>query len=112
MAGSTNIQAFEETLCDRTEVLQELKRKFAKAQETMKATADRDRISHQFVVCDLVFVKLRPHRQNSGRRIRKLSKRFYEPFKIVKVIGEVAFQLELLSTSKIHPVFHVSHLKL
>jgi hypothetical protein len=46
-----------------------------------------------------------------GRRVHKLSKRFYGPFKLTKAIREVAFELELPSTSKIHPVFHVSQLK-
>ncbi|MCI31653.1 hypothetical protein A2U01_0052865, partial [Trifolium medium] len=36
---------------------------------------------------------------------------FYGPFKLVRAIGDVAFQLELPSTSRIHPVFHVSQLK-
>ncbi|MCI31920.1 hypothetical protein A2U01_0053132, partial [Trifolium medium] len=62
---------------------------------------------------DLVFVKLRPYRQNSvvGRRIHKLSKRFYGPCKIAQAIGDVAFKLELPPTSKIHPVFYASQLK-
>jgi hypothetical protein len=60
-----------------------------------------------------VFVKLRPYRQTSvaGIRTQKLAKRFYGPFKILAAVGEVAFQLELPPTSRIHPVFHVSQLK-
>jgi hypothetical protein len=79
----------------------------------MKAIADQRRTPHTFAVGDLVFVKLRPYRQVSvvGRRIHKLSKRYYGPFKLIKAIWEVAFQLELPNTSKIHPVFHVSQLK-
>ncbi|MCI31274.1 hypothetical protein A2U01_0052486, partial [Trifolium medium] len=46
-----------------------------------------------------------------GRRVHKLSKRFYGPFKLIKAIGDVAFQLELPPASRIHPVFHVSQLK-
>ncbi|KAI5392823.1 hypothetical protein KIW84_060110 [Lathyrus oleraceus] len=47
-----------------------------------------------------------------GRHVHELSKIFYGHFKIIKVVGEVAFQLELPATSKIHPVFHASQLKL
>ncbi|MCI40988.1 hypothetical protein A2U01_0062221, partial [Trifolium medium] len=70
-------------------------------------------VPHKFTVGDYVFVKLRPYKQHSvvGKRIHKLSKRFFGPFKILKAIGEVAFELELPPTSKIHPVFHVSKLK-
>jgi hypothetical protein len=94
-------------------MLQNLKNKLLKAQAAMKLQADQHRIPHKFKVGDLVFVKLRPYRQNSvmGKRVHKLSKRFYGPFKLTKAIGEVAFELELPSTSRIHPVFHVSQLK-
>jgi hypothetical protein len=85
-----------------------------KAQFVMKTMADQHRIPHKFTIGDFVFVKLRPYRQISvaGRRVHKLSKRYYGPYKLIKAIGEVAFQLELPLTSKIHPIFHVSQLKL
>jgi hypothetical protein len=111
--GSSTIQAIDATLSDRNIILQLLKNKLLKAQQIMKEQADQHRISHSFKEGDLVFVKLRPYRQNSvlGRRVHKLSKRFYGPFKLIKAIGEVAFELELPPNSKIHPVFHVSQLK-
>jgi len=46
-----------------------------------------------------------------GRRIHKLSKKYYGPFKLLKTICDVAFQVELPPTSIIHRVFHVSQLK-
>ncbi|PNX87324.1 hypothetical protein L195_g045484, partial [Trifolium pratense] len=62
---------------------------------------------------DLVLVKLRPYRQTSvaGKRLQKLSKRFFAPFRITKQIGDVAFELGLPPASRIHPVFHASKLK-
>ena len=38
-------------------------------------------------------------------------KKFCGPFKILKKVGEVAYKLELLAHSKVHPVFHVSPLR-
>jgi hypothetical protein len=111
--GSSPVQAIDATLTDRDTMLQILKKKLLKAQTAMKSQADQHRIPHQFKIGDRVFVKLRHYRQNSvmGRRVHKLSKRFYGPFKLTKAIGEVAFELDLPPTSKIHPVFHVSQLK-
>lgn len=113
IAGTTHIQVVDNTLTKRAQVLEELKRKLAKAQETMKNYAGQTRVAHKFAVGDLVFVKLKPYMQHSmvDRRIHKLSKRFYDPFRLLKAVGEVAFQLELPPNSWIHPVFHVSQLK-
>jgi hypothetical protein len=91
-----------------------LKQKLQKAQDTMKFYADKRRAPHTFKAGDLVYVKLRPYRQSSlpAQRTHKLSQRFYGPFKLLRPIGPVAFELELPPDCKIHPVFHVSKLKL
>ncbi|MCI12394.1 retrotransposon protein, partial [Trifolium medium] len=111
--GSTHVEALDTALASREEILQQLKRKLLKAQETMKYFADKHRSPHQFKVGDYAFVKLRPYRQTSvtGPRVHKLAKKFYGPFFITRQIGEVAFELQLPDQSKIHPVFHVSQLK-
>ena len=68
----------------------------------------------QFQIGDLVLVKLQPYRQVSvaNRLSHKLSARYFGPFKVLKKIGQVEYQLELLVTTKIHDVFYVSVLKL
>ena len=43
--------------------------------------------------------------------IPKLSPRFCGPFKILKRVGSLAYKLELLVNSHVHPVFHVSCLR-
>jgi hypothetical protein len=61
----------------------------------------------------MVFLKLQDYRQHSVERrgAKKLSKRFYCPFKVIKRIGAAACRLQLPPGTKVLPVFHVSLLR-
>ena len=71
------------------------------------------RIERSFEVGDLVYLRLQPCRQSSLKKkgAEKLKPRFYRPYKVIRKVGEVAYELELPSKRKIHNVFHVSSLK-
>lgn len=100
-------------MTDRDNLLAKLKTSLARAQ-VMKTQADRKRQELNLKVGGLVLVKLQPYRQHSEalRRNQKLPIKYFGPFKIIAKVGTEAYKLELPSTARIlHPVFHVSQLK-
>ncbi|PNX81390.1 transposon Tf2-1 polyprotein, partial [Trifolium pratense] len=112
-AGQSTIASLDELLTQKTQILKILKENLLRARNRMIQQANRHRQDHNFAEGDWVYLKLQPYRQNSvhHRTSQKLAKRFYGPFRIIKRIGKVAYQLELPVSSRIHPVFHVSLLK-
>jgi hypothetical protein len=112
--GTSKINNLDELLSQKTQILKVLKENLTKAQNRMTIQANCHRQDFNFEVGQWVYLKLQPYRQHSihQRLSHKLAKRFYGPFRIVKRIGKVAYELDLPSASRVHPVFHVSLLKL
>jgi len=86
-----------------------LRSKLEEAKLRYKKYADMGRIpGPEFKVNDLVWLK-RNDLINKGSP--KLNKRKVGPFKIVKKINTVTYQLELPKKYRCHPVFHISEME-
>jgi hypothetical protein len=87
--------------------VEETQRILQSAKENLQSAQNQQKIE------DLVFLRLQPYRQSSLKRsgAEKLKPKFYGPYRVIKRIGEVAYELELPEGSKIHNVFHISCLK-
>ena len=46
-----------------------------------------------------------------AKKDNKLSPKYYGPYKVLQKIGTMAYKLEMLASSRVHPFFHVSCLK-
>lgn len=95
--SDSRVPAASDFVKQSQEVLRSLKDNLHHAQNWQKMYADNKRTDRIFKVGDLVFVILQPYQQISLKRsgIEKLKPRFYGPYKIIRKIGEVAYDLEL-----------------
>lgn len=66
-----------------------------------------------FEVGKHIYLKLQPYCQGlvAIRKNLKLSPWFFGLFKVLQRLGMLPYHLDLLSSSWIHPIFHVSKLK-
>ncbi|WVZ16585.1 hypothetical protein V8G54_009567 [Vigna mungo] len=104
--GEMMVEVVAQELQTRDEAVQQLRFHLRRAQDMMVKQANRKRRP--------MTIKIRPHRQTSMpmRLHPKFTARYHGPFRVIQKVGEVAFRLLLPESATIHPVFHVSQLKL
>lgn len=80
----------------------------------MQQFADQHRTYRSFEIGGYVYVKLQPYRKQSLviRMNQKLAPKYFGPYKVIDKCGKVVYKLALPASSQIHPLFHVSQLKL
>ena len=83
------------------------------AQSRQKTYADCRRRELHLKIGDYVYLKVSPFKGTRRFQVRgKLAPRYVGPFRIIRKVGAVAYQLELpQSLSAVHNVFHISQFK-
>jgi hypothetical protein len=112
VTGHSSHSDIDQTLAERQQLLTTLKENLKRSRQKMEARANKKRRDCTFEPGDLVLLRLQPYRQHTvnHRVSQKLSKRYYGPFPVIRRIGNVAYELDLPPSSRIHPVVHVSQL--
>ena len=82
----------ETWLTERVTMLDVIRQHLLRAQQRMKAQADKNHSERSFEVGDLVYLKLQPYIQQSveARGNQKLAFWYFGPYKILQRVGEVA----------------------
>jgi hypothetical protein len=106
--SSTN-QSANEMVQRMNETLQLAKQHLKKAQDSQTKYANRHRQHVVFNVDDQVL--LSTAHLNTKHRSLKLLPKYVGPFRIKRVVSDVVYELDLPSTFRVHPVFHVSKLR-
>jgi hypothetical protein len=107
--GSSSNMLVSDVLTQLSSDMEAAKESLRYAQQQQAKYANQHRVDTVYKQGD--HVMLSTEHLNKGGRAPKLSSKFTGPFRIVKVLSDVAYELELPSSMRIHPVFHVSKLK-
>nr|GFD12298.1 putative reverse transcriptase domain-containing protein [Tanacetum cinerariifolium] len=102
-----------ELIQETTEKIVQIKQRMQAARDRQKSYVDLKRKPMEFQVRGKVMPKVSPWKGvvRFGKRER-LNPRYVGPFKVLKLIGKVAYKLELPGElSRVHNTFHVSNLK-
>ncbi|GAB2276958.1 hypothetical protein Dimus_039216 [Dionaea muscipula] len=63
LVGDSKVEAVNQSLSNREEIIQQLKHHLQRAQNRMKQMADKKRAEMSYAVGDRVFIKLKPYKQ-------------------------------------------------
>ena len=102
-----------EIVQETTDKIIQIRERLKAARDRQKSYADKRRKPLDFNINDKVLLKVSPWKGvvRFGKK-GKLTPRFVGPFKILKRVGPVAYQLELPDEMRgVHDVFHVSNLR-
>ena len=108
--GKSNVEAVQVMVDRMKTALEEAQANLAHAQSRAQYQANKSRRDESYKVGDEVLLATRNLRIDQHLP-SKLRRRWIGPFRVVKVVSPLAYEVDLPPGWKIHPVFHVSNLK-
>jgi transposase InsO family protein len=110
---ATRIEATSEMIERLQSIFEEAMAAMGDAQGVQKEQADRKRRAEEFEVDDLVWLSSVNIRIPAfeGPNAEKVKPRWIGPFRITDKLSNITYRLELPTSWKIHPVFHISKLR-
>ncbi len=93
------------------QAIERAKEALQKAQQRQKKYADQHRREVVLSIGDKVLLSTQNLSLKDKERSRKLQHKYIGPFTVKRVVSAVAYELDLPRTLPIHPVFHISKLR-
>ena len=90
--------------------IEDAKRCIERAQKRQIREANKHRRDIQYTVGELVFISTE-HMNPKGSTSNKLMYKYIGPYRIIRRISDVTYEIMLPSSSKLHPVFYVNRLR-
>src|SRR5271169_5792359 len=114
METSNRVPAADDFINHWNAMMKIAKDSLMEAQDRQAKYANQYRRHQEFKEGDQVLLSMRNINNpvDRNRPTKKLTNRFAGPYTIIKVISTTVYKLDLPNTMKIHPVFHISLLKL
>ncbi|KAL0288692.1 UNVERIFIED_CONTAM: hypothetical protein Sradi_7092700 [Sesamum radiatum] len=96
-SGSSKFDSLDYAFSTRQTILQLLKGNLSASPAAMAQQFNSKRLDREFNEGDWVFLKLQPYRQIlvQCRSLQKLAPHYFGPFRIIRRIGAIAYELEL-----------------
>jgi transposase InsO family protein len=107
----SNNQSAADRIAQLHQAMTDAKSSLLQAQQRQSHYANMKRRELVLTVGQSVFLSSEHLQLKDKDRTKKLMEKYIGPFQVKRVVSSVAYELELPSTMKIHPVFHVSKLK-
>ena len=101
--------AVEDIITELKETLIQVQANLQQAQEYQKKYADQHRRDEKYNIGDKVLLDTTDITFTEGSK--KLLDKYIGPYKIISVISDVSYKLDLPIKFRLHPVFHVSKLR-
>jgi Chromo (CHRromatin Organisation MOdifier) domain/Integrase zinc binding domain len=111
--SETNVDSADILAQKLTDITAKITNNLVQATKKQEHDANQHRQDFQFKIDELVLVKMTHFTPAIYTNLpnKKLMSKWVGPYRVIKQIGKVAYKLDIPTSDRVHPVFHISALR-